>query len=420
MMSTAPAGDDTEFRLLRYFSITSFVAIASAAILLGFLYREIAVNQLIKSVEDSNTIIAKTFASAFRADYSPLIDTAVGLSADELRTHPLVVKLNFSLLDVVQGLSVVKVKIYDLKARTIYSSELRQIGEDKSTDPGYVAARAGGVKSVLYYRESFHAFGRIIKNRDLLASYIPVWRSGSEAIEAVFELYSDVTPLLGNIERTQRYVVSGGVAVLILLYGILFGIVKRADGVIKRQVRERKHAEELIRHLANHDVLTGLPNRRLLEDRLSQALIQARRRRTRIALMLIDLDGFKAINDTLGHLAGDTVLQTVAKRLSGCVRQSDTVARQGGDEFVIILHDLMQTADSAKIADKIRHVVAEPMTISGQRLAVGASIGISVYPDDAGDGEGLLKIADGAMYSSKQTRKSANLGVQPTHAGERG
>jgi diguanylate cyclase (GGDEF)-like protein len=232
-----------------------------------------------------------------------------------------------------------------------------------------------------------------------------VRRPGSDEIEAVFELYSDLTPLFEDIRRTQRNIVGGVVAVLALLYGALFFIVKHADGLIKRHEQERARTEELIRHLANHDTLTDLPNRRLLDDRLNQALIQARRRGTRVALMLIDLDGFKIINDTLGHRAGDTALQTVARRLSGCVRDADTVARVGGDEFVVLLNDLAQAADSIKVADKILHDVAQPMAIDGQQIAVGVSIGISVYPEDAGDGESLFKLSDAAMYRVKQAGK---------------
>lgn len=393
------------FKLLRYFSIASLVAIVTAAALLGFFYRETAVEQLVKSGEKNNVVLARTFANTLRLEYTPLTEGTGGLSADELRALSDSTRLHRAVQDAVQGIPVVKVKVYDLNGRTVYSSELRQIGEDKSADPGFVAARAGGVKSVLYQRESFHAFGQTILNRNLLGSYISVRRPGSDAVEAVFELYSDVTPFFEDIAATERNIVGGVVAVLALLYGILFVIVKHADDLIKHHEKERERTEELIRHLANHDTLTGLPNRRLLDDRISQALIQARRRGKQVALMLIDLDGFKGINDKHGHLAGDTVLQTVAQRMSACVRDADTVARQGGDEFVILLNDLAQAADSIRIADKILHDVPEPMSVGGLQLAVGVSIGISVYPQDAGDGESLLKLADAAMYRVKQAGK---------------
>lgn len=394
------------FKLLRYFSIASLAAILAAAVLLGFFYRESAETQLTKSAEENNIRLARALANTLRRDYLQLIKDAGELSVGQLKAHSEIARLHQAVREAVEGTSLVKVKVYDLKGRTIYSSEFRQIGEDKSKDAGFVAALAGDVKSVLYHRASFHAFGRTIVNRNLLASYVPVRRSGSDATEAVFELYNDVTRFLEDITRTQRNVVLGVIAVLLLLYGVLFVIVKRADDLIKRHEKEREKTEELIRHLANHDTLTTLPNRRLLDDRLNQALVQARRRKTKFAVMLIDLNGFKVINDTFGHQAGDAVLQTVAKRLSGCVRESDTVARQGGDEFVIILNDIAQRANLIKVADKILHAIAESMRIGGQQLFVGASIGISMYPDDAGEVESLLKLADGAMYRVKQAGKS--------------
>lgn len=404
-MPAPPETNKTAFKLLRYFSIASLVAIATAAILLGFFYRETAVEQLVKTGENNNVALARAFANTLRLEYAPLTGGAGALSAEVLRELPDAARLHRAVREAVQGIPVVKVKVYDLNGRTVYSSELSQIGEDKTADPGFVAALAGGVKSVLYHRESFHAFGQTIENRNLLGSYVPVRQPGSDAVEAVFELYSDVTPFLEDIARAQRNIIGGVAAVLALLYGALFVIVRHADDLIKRHEDERQRTEELIRHLANHDTLTGLPNRRLLDDRISQALIQTRRRGKRVALMLIDLDGFKIINDTHGHRAGDTVLQTVAKRLSDCVRDADTVARQGGDEFVILLNDLAQSADSIKIADKILREIPQPISIDGREVAVGVSIGISVYPDDAGEGETLLKLADTAMYRVKQAGK---------------
>jgi len=393
------------FKLLRYFSIASVVSIATAVVLLGFFYREIAYRQLVDSGENSNIALARAIANTLRPAYTPLTESAAGMSPDALRALPDFTRLHQAIQESVQGLPLVKVKVYDLNGRTVYSSDFRQIGEDKSADPGFGAARTGDVKSVLYHRESFHAFGQTIVNRDLLGSFIPVRRPGSDTIEAVFELFRDLTPLLGDIAETQRNIVAGAVAVLAFLYGILFAIVKRADGLFKRQEKERERAEVLIRHLANHDALTGLPNRRLLDDRLNQALFHAQRKGTRFALMLIDLDGFKVINDTYGHRAGDTALKIVAKRLSDCVRNADTVARQGGDEFVILLNDLAQGADSVNIADKILQDVMQPMAIDGRQVTVGVSIGISVYPDDAGDDESMLRLADTAMYHVKQTGK---------------
>ncbi len=153
--------------------------------------------------------------------------------------------------------------------------------------------------------------------------------------------------------------------------------------------------------LAEIDHLTGLPNRALLLDRLAQAIASAKRRATRLALLFLDLDGFKQINDTLGHVAGDDALQRVALRLGQAVREADTVSRYGGDEFLILLNEVSQAADAAVIAGKLLAAVAEPVLAGGRELRLTASIGISIYPDDGQTIEALIEQADAAMYRAK-------------------
>ena len=155
-------------------------------------------------------------------------------------------------------------------------------------------------------------------------------------------------------------------------------------------------------HLAYHDVLTDLPNRRLLQDRLNQAIEVARRQDGRLALMYLDLDRFKHINDSLGHTVGDHLLQSVAKRLLTCVRQSDTVSRQGGDEFVLLLPLIEQAEDAALSAQKMLSALSHPHHVDGIDLHVSVSIGISIYPDDGQDAQTLIKCADTAMYHAKE------------------
>ena len=179
------------------------------------------------------------------------------------------------------------------------------------------------------------------------------------------------------------------------------GAPERVIGV-SQNVTERKRQEDEVRYLAYHDTLTGLPNRRLLEDRLRQAVFAAERRGARVAVIAIDLDHFKAVNDSLGHKAGDTVLREVANRLAGCVRKADTLARQGGDEFVIVIPDLGPEADCAVVAEKILRTLEQQIAVDGQAFSIGASIGISLFPGDSADGEALLRNADSAMYRAKE------------------
>jgi diguanylate cyclase (GGDEF)-like protein/PAS domain S-box-containing protein len=175
---------------------------------------------------------------------------------------------------------------------------------------------------------------------------------------------------------------------------------------VSRDVSERKAAEELISYQAYHDTLTGLPNRLLFRDRLSQALAHAHRTGRTLGVVFLDLDHFKRINDTLGHSAGDRLLEGVARRLAACLREGDTVARVGGDEFTLLLEPLAQPEDAAKVAEKLLQALATPFELDGHRLHVQASIGISLYPDDGQDTETLLKNADNAMYRAKEAGRS--------------
>ena len=176
---------------------------------------------------------------------------------------------------------------------------------------------------------------------------------------------------------------------------------------ILSDITNRKQVEEHTRHLAEHDFLTDLPNRVLFLDRLQQALATARRNLTKVAVMFLDLDHFKAVNDTHGHQVGDIVLKEVALRLTRCVRGVDTVSRQGGDEFVVILADIGGADQAAHVAGSVMHAVAQPLLAGGHELVLSASIGISLCPGDGDDVDTLLKHADMAMYHAKQHGRNA-------------
>jgi diguanylate cyclase (GGDEF)-like protein/PAS domain S-box-containing protein len=178
--------------------------------------------------------------------------------------------------------------------------------------------------------------------------------------------------------------------------------------VVFHDVSEAQAMVHRMTHLAEHDILTSLPNRGLLDDRLEQGIALARRHSRRLAVLFIDLDHFKHINDSLGHLIGDQLLRAVALRITPCVRGSDTVSRQGGDEFIVLLSEISQAEDAALIADKIRLAVLEPYTIANHLLQLTASIGVSVYPEDGADPESLIQCADTAMYHAKEKGRNRN------------
>ena len=175
-----------------------------------------------------------------------------------------------------------------------------------------------------------------------------------------------------------------------------------ANRMLEAEIAERKQAEQRAQHLADHDALTGLPNRRLLEDRLTQALALSYRNREQTAVMFVDLDRFKTINDSLGHAVGDVLLRNVADRLVTQLRDVDTICRIGGDEFVVVLPEIKRVTDAAHVAQKVIEQLSLPTLIEGRELHVTPSIGISVFPEDGRDAETLIRNADAAMYHAKE------------------
>lgn len=198
----------------------------------------------------------------------------------------------------------------------------------------------------------------------------------------------------------QDYLVKGQIDRSTLERSIRYAIERN------RLLEQLEESKRLQRHLAYHDALTILPNRHLLHDRLQQALAQSKRSGKLAALLFLDLDGFKRINDTLGHGIGDLLLKSVAKRLKTTVRQVDTVARLGGDEFTIVLLEINHAQDAKDVAQKILKVISQPYKIEEHELFVTASVGISIYPDDGSDIESLIRKADIAMYRAKGQGKN--------------
>ena len=174
-----------------------------------------------------------------------------------------------------------------------------------------------------------------------------------------------------------------------------------------RARNQRTVAEEKLAFLAHHDVLTGLPNRLLLRDRFDFAVARAERENGKVAMLFLDLDNFKQINDSLGHAMGDQLLVALAQRLRGCIRESDAICRQGGDEFIVLMGGVTETDTVARVAQEILDAIAEPFELAGHALTISFSIGISLYPDDAGDFDTLSKNADAALYHAKDSGKNA-------------
>ena len=400
------------FNLIRYFSVTSLVGVLAVLAALFFFYRHVAFRALMEHESRNNVALTRVFANTTWPGYSVFVSGASRIPKTELPQHPEIARLREDLQRQMRGLNVVKVKIYDLNGLTVFSTDPKQIGEDKRSNPGFLRAKAGETASDITFRHQFDAFEQVIVDRNLVFSYIPIRNSETAPIEGVFEVYSDVTELVAKLEKSQWQILGGVLGSLALLYLFLFQIMRRADKIIIA-------GEARIVHLAYHDWLTGLPNRATFAELLDQALKLAKRFGTMCAVIILDLDHFKEVNDSLGHRVGDLLLQQVGERLKQAVREVDCVARLGGDEFGVALPEIKQAGQVADVAERIRQGISHPVySIEGHQLRITASIGISMYPRDGDCMVDLIKNADTAMYHSKRmSRDSYHFYAAEMHAG---
>lgn len=179
---------------------------------------------------------------------------------------------------------------------------------------------------------------------------------------------------------------------------------------ISRDITQRKAAQDELYSKATHDELTGLYNRSMFFELVARGLARAERSKGRLAILFMDLDGFKKANDTFGHHVGDLLLQAVAKRIEGILRKTDTLSRIGGDEFTVILEGLKERSEGEELAGRIEQAISQPFTLDGQEVSIGASVGIAIFPDDGGQVGALVSLADAQMYRNKRMKKAKELG----------
>jgi diguanylate cyclase (GGDEF)-like protein len=291
---------------------------------------------------------------------------------------------------------VVRVKVWNRQAQVVYSDDRRLVGKRFPVSDELASAFRGNVASeVSSLTKTENAddrgFGR------LLEVYVPLRTPGSGLPAGAFELYMPYAPIAARIAGETRDLVLLLVGGLLLLWAVLMRIVTRASRRLRTQAEQN-------RHQATHDALTGLPNRLLFEDRTSQALLTVRRDGGHLAVLLLDLDRFKEVNDTLGHKVGDHLICGVGLRLRETLRAIDTVARLGGDEFAVLLPSVRSRAAALEVAKRLSVALDEPFSLDGIAVRTEPSIGIAMYPDQGLDADALLQHADVAMYQAKSSR----------------
>jgi len=387
--------------ILRYSQIIALAVLVAVVATLSLLYRDLVIDSLLQSETDANVAFTKSFANAIWPRHANFVRNARSLPRTGLAARHEIAAIEAELRPLVNGLNVVKVKIYDLHGLTVFSTDPRQIGDDKSANPGFRRARDGYAASEITYRDKFDAWEGELSERNIIATYVPIHMQEAEPVEGVFEVYRDVTDLMGRIQRDQRRIIGGVLGGMALVWLVVQLLLSHHQRRLAEEERQRKAQDEWIRHQAYHDQITALPNRTAFTSQLGEAMRRAKRAGWHLAILFLDLDLFKRVNDSLGHDAGDRLLRIATERIRRAVRESDLIYRMGGDEFTVLLENVRGPEEAGAVAQRMLDAIAEPVRLESHEIAVTASIGIAMYPRDDVLAERLVKSADTAMYRAK-------------------
>ena len=393
-------------QLTRNFTIACVLGTVILTGILGYLYRGQEIRSLIEQGQSKNDALAQMLGNTIWPDYRPLLDTLGKLDIKELQQHASIREFDRDIRANVRKVNIHLVSVISNSGSTLFSTNRRQLGSKHDNKPGFQSARSGNSTSELVYRDIINSLDELILDRHTVVSYIPIRDSGNRDVVAVFELHLDVTKFVEAIEnKTSMAHLIIGLLLFVLTFTLLV-MAKGADSTIQRLATQIRQQESYIEHQSYHDMLTGLPNRLLFRDRLEHAMQMCLQSELLLAVLFIDLDHFQKVNDALGHAIGDQVLLEVSNRLKLCVRNSDTVSRVGGDEFVIILETISVLDEAEDITRQIIKTVSEPVIIEGNELFISPSIGIAVYPFDEDNVNSLLKKANSAMAKAKKAGRN--------------
>ena len=392
----------SKLSLLGKVALLSLVPIVMLGFTLGVFLKKLIQDQALNNASESAVLVS-------RMGVQPLLsveDVEQGLSWQRLwKFHE---ALGSSGLDE----RVEQIKIWNRNGKVIYSDETELIGETPEFGDEVRAALRGEVRVELVSgsdEAASHGHQVSGSNGGFLEVYVPLQFADEVKPRGVFEIYLPYGPIAETIAYNTQILYGVLLAGLAILYLALFRIVVGASKTLRVQATALQRQADERQHQAMHDALTDLPNRLLLKDRLHQAILTARREGQSVAVLLMDLDRFKEINDTLGHHHGDAVLQNIGPRLRAVLRESDTLARLGGDEFAIVLPNVPDPAAAMKVVDKLRHALVEPFLVQGMSLDVDACVGIAMFPDHGDDVDTLIQRADVAMYLAKAARSGCEI-----------
>ncbi len=414
--STIAAG---QFPLVRWLSITSLMAMLITAAILILLYRQDQLAEFEKNASEENERILLHLIYALDDPINSFIVKCEGQNFQALQANPNLDSLFASELERIREHGILKLKLYNLSGTVVYSSVKSEIG-GLSSHPGNLAkAMQGTTVSQLGHRDTFTIASGELHNVNVFETYLPLFHEGK--LIGVIESYDDAASIIERLQQKTFQIILVVFGAFAGLYTALFFSVLRADSAVVEWKKITAEFNEKIHNMAFYDALTQLPNRRLLEDRLAQTIAASKRSGFYGALLFLDLDNFKPLNDTHGHGAGDLLLVEVSRRINSCVREVDTVARFGGDEFVVVLSVLdadkdKSTIQASIVAEKIRAALSEPYVLNirneGEADAsiehhCTSSIGVVLFINHEARSEHILKCADIAMYQAKEAGRNS-------------
>jgi diguanylate cyclase (GGDEF)-like protein len=396
----------------RNLAIATAIGIVSIVCLM-ILYRQLAFSSLLTHETRSNVAITEVLSNAISSSYRDLIETDSIETREIGGKHPAILRLDAQVKRLMRGSRVLKVKIYDLNGLVIFSTDPSQINQDKSDNPGFLSAKAGKAASNITFRDQFNSFEGAYSNVNVVASYIPIGNLPSGGPEAVFEVYSDVTDLFSHLQRLQWQIVAVVLGILAVFYLLLITYSRRVDRIEAARLKDAARSEARLRYQASHDALTGLFNRHEFERRAKRLISTSQNDKKEHALCFMDLDQFRVVNDTCGHIAGDELLRQLGHVLQDAMRNSDILARLGGDEFGILMENC--TENQARRAVTELQNTLQDFQFSWHRnsFRIGVSIGLVAISETTSSLTELLKQADAACYMAKDLGRNRIHVYQP-------
>jgi len=401
------------FPLLRRLSISSLVVMLITASILIFLYRRDQISEHTAFAERISERTAIHLTHLLGDQIYTIITASNGVDTQDLRMSQNGV-FHTEVTKILSEYGILKLKIYNPAGVVIYSSARPEIGRVSNSPNMLSKALLGKVTSRMEFRDKFLSATGEMHDLNVVHTYMPLDHAGKRI--GGIEIYSDASSVIQHIQAQTIQIALVVFCAFTVLYATLFFYVRRTDRAVADWQKIIAKYNEQISEMAFYDALTRLPNRHLLEDRLTQAMAASKRSGLYGALMFLDLDNFKLINDKYGHCAGDLVLVEAACRINDCMREVDTVARFGGDEFVVMLGELAvdkveSTAQASVVAEKIRTILGKPCTLKFKQNGkeeitieyhCTSSIGVVLFNNYETSLEDILKSADMAMYQAKE------------------